>query len=188
MSSHTLRCLRRLDQHGHLVGGLREVSCPDLTGRRRSFVGGVQRGLVMCRSIKRGSNAVLAWRRHGIDTSKPYGSCSLSRPRRHQGSKVLRSERLIGVTVRPNRKRFGQASRSAAQVAFLRAVGFVHQGDDVAAVVQAAPFSCFVASPNLKIVVMMILRTSCASSCCSFSRVSAFSRLGMSAPVNVPVI
>ena len=44
------------------------------------------------------------------------------------------------------------------------------------------------ASPNLKIVVMMILRTSCASSCCSFSRLSAFSRLGMSAPVKVPVI
>ena len=37
-------------------------------------------------------------------------------------------------------------------------------------------------------VVMMILRTSCASNCCSLSRVSAFSRFGMSAPVKVPVI
>jgi DNA gyrase/topoisomerase IV subunit B len=36
-------------------------------------------------------------------------------------------------------KRIGQRlAHLAAQVAFLRAVGFIHQGDDVAAVVQAA--------------------------------------------------
>ena len=88
------------------------------------------------------------------------------------------------VPVKPNKNALGRASRILRP----RSPSWVRCASSTSAMMLLRSFRLPVASPNLKIVVMMILRTSWASNCCSFSRLSAFSRLGMSAPVNVPVI
>ena len=90
---------------------------------------------------------------------------------------MLRSARLIGVPVRPNRNAFGSASRILRP----RSPSWVRCASSTMAMMLLRSLRTPSASPNLKIVVMMILRTSCASSRCSSARLSALTRLGVSA-------
>ena len=83
-----------------------------------------------------------------------------------EGLEVLRSRRLIGVPVRPNRNAFGSASRILRP----RSPSCVRWASSTITMMLSRSFSTPSASPNLKIVVMMILRTSCRSSVCSSAR------------------
>ncbi len=80
----------------------------------------------------------------------------------------------MGVPVRPKRNAFG----SAARIFMPRSPSCVRCASSTRATMLPRSLSTPSASPNLKMVVMMILRVSCLSSFCRSSRVSAFTRFG----------
>ena len=133
--------LGRLDQHCHLGGIFREVVLVQVRQTAgQVLVGSVQRRLV---DMKVDQARLEMQLQRGTVADRLLEAVPA-----HVAFLVLVGTKGVeGVAVGTVDRRTGQAEQKrvgqglthlAAQVAFLRAVGFVHQGDDVAAVVQAA--------------------------------------------------
>ena len=137
--AHLADALGRLHQHGHLGGGLGQVVLVQIRqAAGQVLVGGVQRGLVDVQVDQPGLEVQL---QRGAVADRLLEAVAA-----HVALLVLvGTEGVEGVAVgavdrrarQAEQKRIGQGlAHLAAQVAFLGAVGLVHQRDDVAARVQ----------------------------------------------------